>query len=88
MASGAIQRFGARYGRKTRHRLDAIETLQKAKYECPSCNRKSAKRVSKGIWQCTKCLVKFASGAYSVRKIPSVIEEKIGEELEHFNIEE
>ncbi|OIO65969.1 hypothetical protein AUJ68_01705 [Candidatus Woesearchaeota archaeon CG1_02_57_44] len=88
MTSGAIKRYGSRYGRKTRHRLDAVETLQKAKYECPACNQIAAKRVSAGIWECRKCQTKFAGGAYQVKKVQVVMEQAGKAYLESFEMEE
>lgn len=62
---GATGRFGARYGRRVKVMLKKIEKKQRASYVCPSCKRKSLKRISPGIWQCRKCNAKFAGGAYS-----------------------
>ena len=66
--SGSVKRFGARYGRKPKHKLAQIEALQKAVYTCPSCDQKKVKRISSGIWQCRKCNTKFAGKAYTVSK--------------------
>jgi large subunit ribosomal protein L37Ae len=62
-------RFGARYGKRVRDRLTKIESKQRLKQKCPYCG-KIAKRVSKGIWQCTnkKCNKKFASDTYYLEK--------------------
>lgn len=59
-------RFGAKYGKRVRDRLIAIESKQRIKQKCPFCKSPTAKRLSKGIWQCTKkkCGKKFASDAY------------------------
>jgi len=59
-------RFGARYGRKVRAKLVKVEERQKKKQKCPFCAKLGVKRLSKGIWQCTrkKCDKKFASGTY------------------------
>jgi len=62
---GSAGRFGARYGRKIRKRVSEIEKKQRKKQTCPYCKKKKAvKRVSSGIWQCTKCNTKFAGKAY------------------------
>jgi len=58
------KRFGPRYGRTIRQKVAAIEKKQKRKYECPSCDKVAVKRVAKGIWQCRKCLYKFAGKAF------------------------
>jgi len=59
-------RFGARYGRKVRARLVKVEEKQRKKQKCPFCGKEGVKRLSKGIWKCTrkKCDKKFASGTY------------------------
>ena len=64
-------RFGARYGRRPRLRVSAIEKLSKASYDCPSCSANKVKRVSSGVWACRRCGVKFAGGAY----VPTISEE-------------
>jgi len=41
----------------------------KKKYNCPICAKeKSVKRGSFGVWMCTRCKTKFASGAFEFRK--------------------
>jgi len=59
-------RFGARYGKKPRTRLIKIEEMQRVKQKCPYCGKLGVKRLSKGIWKCTrpKCNKKFASDTY------------------------
>lgn len=65
MAQKLIARgFGARYGKSTRIRYAEIDSKQRQKQKCLFCDG-SAERVSKGIWQCTKCGKKFASNAYT-----------------------
>jgi len=56
-------RFGARYGKTVRAKLDQVETKQRKKQKCPFC-KGTAKRLSKGIWKCKKCNKKFASHTY------------------------
>jgi large subunit ribosomal protein L37Ae len=57
-------RFGSRYGRKIRQRVVDIEQKQKAKHQCPHCNKWSVKRLAAGIFQCKKCDSKFTGKAY------------------------
>jgi large subunit ribosomal protein L37Ae len=61
---GPAGRFQARYGVRARTRLRNIELVQKAKHNCPSCGHQKVKRISTSIWQCGKCKIKFAGGAY------------------------
>ncbi|MBA7641528.1 hypothetical protein ES703_49213 [subsurface metagenome] len=57
-------RFGARYGKRVRARLVAVETKQRVKQKCPFCGKIGVKRLSKGLWQCKKCNKKFAHDVY------------------------
>jgi len=57
-------RFGAKYGRSIRTRVIAVESKQKQKQTCLLCKKIGVKRISKGIWKCSKCGKKFASDAY------------------------
>jgi len=62
--SKSAGRFGARYGKTVRNRLVGVESKQRKKQRCPFCGKLGAKRISKGIWKCSKCNKKFASDAY------------------------
>ncbi|MCL5018411.1 MAG: 50S ribosomal protein L37ae [Candidatus Pacearchaeota archaeon] len=57
-------RFGARYGRAVKVKLVNIESKQRKKQKCPYCGKIGVKRLSKGIWKCSKCDKKFASDVY------------------------
>ncbi len=57
-------RFGAKYGKSVRVKLVKVETKQKVKQKCPFCEKLGVKRLSKGIWKCSKCNKKFASNTY------------------------
>ena len=61
---GSTGRYQARYGVKSRTRIRIIENQQLMKHLCPSCGQKKVKRISTSIWECQKCGVKFAGGAY------------------------
>ena len=62
---GSAGRFGAGYG-KVKQKLVAVEKKQRVKQECPFC-KGTAKRKSKGIWECSKCGKVFASGVYYLK---------------------
>ena len=64
---GPAGRLGSRYGVRARSKLRNVELVQRAKHICPSCGHQKVKRISTSIWQCGKCGVKFAGGAYSPR---------------------
>lgn len=59
-------RFGARYGKKAKTKLSKVEQKQRVKQKCPFCEKLGVKRLSKGLWQCTRktCNKKFASNTY------------------------
>lgn len=59
-------RFGARYGRAIRVKLVNVEQKQRKKQKCPYCGKLGVKRISKGIWECSKCGKKFASDTYFI----------------------
>ncbi|MFW6041014.1 MAG: 50S ribosomal protein L37ae [Thermoplasmatota archaeon] len=61
---GSTGRFGPRYGVKVRRSIKDLEKEQKDWYECPRCHHEKVKRESSGIWNCKKCGLKFAGGAY------------------------
>jgi len=65
---GSVKRFGARYGRKTKHKFSQIETEQRKLHKCPYCNKVAVKRVSMGIWNCRKCDATFTGKAYSISR--------------------
>jgi len=57
-------RFGAKYGKSVRAKLVKVEEKQRIKQKCPFCEKFGVKRLSKGIWRCSKCNKKFASNTY------------------------
>lgn len=65
----SVKRFGSRYGRRVKEKLGKVEVENHLKSGCPFCNLAKVKRVSAGIWFCSKCESKFASGAYFVNKV-------------------
>ena len=62
--SKSAGRFGARYGKSIKDKLVKVEVKQRVKQKCPFCEKLGVKRLSKGIWQCSKCNKKFASNTY------------------------
>lgn len=62
---GPAASFGARYGTVVRKRYAEIITQMRRLHECPRCKFKAVSRVSVGIWECKKCGLKFAGGAYA-----------------------
>jgi len=64
---GSAGRFGSRYGRTIRSKIQQIESKQRKLQECPYCKKIKAKRQSAGIYKCKKCDSVFTGRAYTVR---------------------
>jgi ribosomal protein eL43 len=62
----SAKRFGVRYGKRNKEKVATLEREHRGKRKCPYCNYIKLKRLSKGIWLCEKCNVKFASKAYTI----------------------
>ena len=62
--TGSSGRFGPRYGRFIRKRVNEIEKISRARQVCPRCDTVSVSRKGTGNWECRKCGYKFAGGAY------------------------
>jgi large subunit ribosomal protein L37Ae len=58
------KRFGARYGRTIRSKIAKVENVARNSTKCPYCNKDGLKRVSAGIYNCSKCNAKFTGQAY------------------------
>ena len=69
---GSVRRLGSRYGRTVRHKLGKIEAEQHKNHKCPYCHYEKVRRLSAGIWHCSKCSADFTSKAYTVSKIAPV----------------
>ncbi|RLG21118.1 50S ribosomal protein L37ae [Candidatus Micrarchaeota archaeon] len=74
---GSAARYGARYSSVLKQKVNKIEKIQKRPQICPQCGRKSLKRVSFAIWECSKCGLIMAGGAYSPRTRIGLAAEKI-----------
>lgn len=62
---GVAGRYGPRYGVRIRKQVASIVATKNKRHECPRCKHLAVKRVSTGIWECRRCDLKFAGGAYS-----------------------
>ena len=60
-------RFGARYGKTVKDRLNKVEDKQRKKQKCPFCEKVGIKRLSSGIWKCSRCNKKFASNTFHLQ---------------------
>jgi large subunit ribosomal protein L37Ae len=67
---GSVKRFGVRYGTKVRNKLGLVENVSKKNHKCPYCNSINVKKVSNGIFLCSKCKSKFTGKAYApIKKV-------------------
>lgn len=63
---GSVKRFGVRYGTKLKGKIAKIESERHLSTKCPYCHYDRTKRLSSGIWHCTKCKNTFTGKAYSI----------------------
>jgi large subunit ribosomal protein L37Ae len=63
---GSSGRYGARYGKKLKSKINNVEKVQRKAQKCPYCSRLAVKRVAAGIYNCKKCESKFTGKAYVV----------------------
>jgi large subunit ribosomal protein L37Ae len=61
---GPAGSFGPRYGTAPRRRYAEVVAGMRVPHECPRCHVRAVKRLTVGVWNCRKCGVKFAGGAY------------------------
>jgi large subunit ribosomal protein L37Ae len=57
-------RFKSRYGVGIRKRVIKVESKQHQDFTCPECGFKKLKRQGTGVFNCAKCGLKAAGGAY------------------------
>ena len=62
---GPTRGLGTRYGATVRKRYVKVVTEAKKTHKCPQCGAEAVKRESVGVWNCRKCGVTFAGGAYT-----------------------
>ncbi len=77
--AGSTGKFGPRYGVKVKDTIKEIDKAKQKEYECPRCNHVRVERESSGIWECQRCGLIFAGGAYNPelgKKIQRIVEEE------------
>ena len=62
---GPTRGLGVRYGSTVRKRYIKVITELKKPHRCAQCGFVRVKRLSVGIWSCSKCGFTFAGGAYT-----------------------
>jgi len=73
---GVVKRYGVRYGKRVKDKVDKIYAVRMSDNKCPYCRKRAVKRVSMGIWFCKACKAKFTGGAYSIGKQRTVKREE------------
>jgi len=62
---GMARGLGVRYGSTLRKRYVKVVTEAKKTHKCPQCGSAAVRRESVGVWNCRKCGLTFAGGAYT-----------------------
>lgn len=79
---GMAGRFGPRYGVAPKKQWKDVMEQRVSHYVCPNCGHKTFRRVSTGIWSCTRCGYTMAGGAY----VPFVRKEIVKEGNENVQV--
>jgi large subunit ribosomal protein L37Ae len=64
--------MGPRYGIRIRRRVLEIDRARELDVACPKCATVTVQRIASGVFQCRRCQVKFASGAYLFTPAPPI----------------
>ena len=67
LITGLPSLIGIIFKANNERKIAEIESTQRKKQECLFC-KGTAKRLSKGVWQCKKCNKKFAAHTYFLPK--------------------
>ena len=62
---GMARGLGPRYGSTLRKRYVKVVTEARKPHKCPQCGAETVRRESVGVWNCRKCGLTFAGGAYT-----------------------
>jgi large subunit ribosomal protein L37Ae len=62
---GMSRGLGTRYGATIRKRYVNVVTEARKVHTCPQCGYVAVERESVGIWNCRKCNLTFAGGAFT-----------------------
>ena len=80
---GSTGWMGPRYGIRIRRRVLEIDAAKKRRSACPKCATVTIHRVASGVYECTRCGERFASGAYQFTPPPPITRtERTGPEAE------
>jgi large subunit ribosomal protein L37Ae len=79
---GSTGWMGPRYGIRIRRRVLDIDKQKTARSACPKCSTVTIQRVASGVYECSRCGNRFASGAYAFTPPPPITRtERAAEEV-------
>jgi large subunit ribosomal protein L37Ae len=64
--------MGPRYGIRIRRRVLELDRARELDSACPKCSTVTVARIASGVFQCSRCSTKFASGAYLFTPAPPI----------------
>ncbi|MCI4330556.1 MAG: 50S ribosomal protein L37ae [Thermoplasmata archaeon] len=64
--------MGPRYGIRIRRRVLELDRQRELDAACPRCSTVTVSRVASGVFECSRCGTKFASGAYLFTPAPPI----------------
>ena len=64
--------MGPRYGIRIRRRVLDLDRAREVRAACPHCATATLGRVASGVFECSRCGTKFASGAYLFTPPPPI----------------
>lgn len=69
---GSTGWMGPRYGIRIRRRVLEIDRTRRRPSACPRCATVTMKRVSSGVFECSRCGTRYASNAYLFSPPPPI----------------
>ncbi|HEY6238380.1 MAG TPA: 50S ribosomal protein L37ae [Thermoplasmata archaeon] len=64
--------MGPRYGIRIRRRVLELDRARELDAACPRCSTVTVARVASGVFECSRCGTRFASGAYLFTPAPPI----------------
>ncbi len=64
--------MGPRYGIRIRRRVLDLDRARSVDAACPRCSTVTVSRVASGVFECSRCGTRFASGAYLFSPPPPI----------------
>ena len=64
--------MGPRYGIRIRRRVLELDRARVPSAACPRCSTATVDRVASGVFECRRCGVRYASGAYLFQAPPPI----------------